>query len=238
MWLQPFPDALFDETAGPLGPDARYEQFEAMSLAFVTALQVLPPRQRVVLILRDVLGFRAVEVAEILEATVESVTSALKRARATLQQRLASDCRESPPIPNSPQEEALVAELVRAYETGDIDALVALLTEDVCYSMPPIPLEYQGRELAAQFNAAVVFRHGRTYDLIPTRANGQLAFGTYVRDPAGGRRHAAGLLVFTLEGDRISAITRFDNTVLASFGLPKSLPPTSLTGPSDADQSG
>jgi len=187
----------------------------------VTALQVLPARQRAVLILRDVLGYHASEVAKILDSTVESVTSALKRARATLQ-RLPTDDREPPPVPDSPAEQALVARLVRAYESGDVNALVALLTDDVRLSMPPIPLEYEGREAVARFFQAVLPR--RAYHLVPTRANGQLAFGAYLRRPTGGNRHGAGLFVFTLTGDRISAVTRFDNSVLPWFGLSLSLP--------------
>jgi RNA polymerase sigma-70 factor (ECF subfamily) len=226
VWLEPWPDILLEGLPDdPPGPEARYESSEAISLAFVTALQFLPPRQRAVLILRDVLGFHASEVAEVLESTVESVNSALKRARATLGRRLApSGGREPPPPPNSPVEAELVARLTRAYETGDVDGLVALLTEDVWVAMPPVPLEYQGRELAARFHAAVTFRQGRTYQLVPTRANGQLAFGAYLRDPGGRARHAMGLLVLTLTGDRICAITRFDNSVLSSFGLPRTLP--------------
>ena len=130
----------------------------------------------------------------------------------------------STPPPNSPVEQELVARLTRAYEQGDVDGLVALLTEDVVVAMPPVPLEYQGRDVAELFHARVTFRHGRTYDLVPTRANGELAFGAYLRDPAGGARHALGLLVFSLTGDRIRAITRFDNSVLAAFGLPRTLP--------------
>ena len=215
VWLEPYPDALLPET--------RYEQTEAISLAFVTALQLLPPRQRAVLILRDVLGYHADEVADILGSTVESVTSALRRARAGLQHRLPPDGdREPPPAPDSPAEQALVAKLVRAYESGDVDALVALLTDDVRVSMPPIPLEYQGRDVVARFFAAILPR--RAYHLVPTRANGQLAFGAYLRAPTGGIRHGAGLFVFTLTGDRISAVTRFDNSVLPWFGLPQSLP--------------
>ena len=214
VWLEPYPDAFL--------PEARYEQTEAISLAFVTALQILPPRQRAVLLLRDVLGYHASEVAEILDATVESVTSALKRARATLQQRLPTGDREPPPAADSPAEQALVAKLVAAYESGDVGALVALLTDDVRLSMPPIPLEYDGRDAVAGFFEAVLPR--RAYHLVPTRANGQLAFGAYLRPPTGGRRHGAGLFVFTLAGDRISAVTRFDNSVLAWFGLPQTLP--------------
>jgi RNA polymerase sigma-70 factor (ECF subfamily) len=132
--------------------------------------------------------------------------------------------REPPPLPDSPAERALVAGLTTAYQSGDVGQLVALLTDDVRVSMPPVPLEYVGRESAARFHAAVVFRQGRTYDLIPTRANGQLAFAAYIRDPAGGVRHAMGLLVLTISGERVTEITRFDNTVLASFGLPRTLP--------------
>jgi RNA polymerase sigma-70 factor (ECF subfamily) len=223
-WLEPYPDALFEQMAGqPPGPEARYEATQAISLAFVTALQLLPPRQRAVLILRDVLGFRAAEVAESLQTTVESVTSALKRARATLARREAP-LHDPPPAPNSVAETNLVARLTDAYETGDVDALLVLLTEDVVVAMPPIPLEYQGLDLARRFHTSVVFRHGRTYRLVPTRANGQLAFGAYLRDVAGGPSHALGLLAFTLAGDRISAITRFDTAVLPRFGLPRRLP--------------
>jgi len=225
LWLEPFPDALLGSaTDVQLGPEARYEQTEAISLAFVTALQVLPARQRAVLILRDVLGYRAREVADMLDSTVESVNSALKRARASLQNRLPlTGQREPPPAPNSAAEQALVAGFVRAYESGDVDALVALLIDDVSVSMPPVPLEYQGREVVARFYASIM-RHGWQYELVQTRSNGQLAFGAYLGGPTGGIRHGAGLLVLTLSGDRISAITRFDNNVLPWFGLPRSLP--------------
>ena len=226
VWLEPFPDALLEGAMTmPLGPESRYEQTEAISLAFLTALQILPARQRAVLILREVLGYHASEVADMLDSTVESVNSALKRARATLQRRLPPPGeREAPPAPDSPAEQELVAKFVRAYQSGDVDALVALLTADVCVSMPPIPLEYHGLDAAARFTASV-FREGRrTYDLVPTRANGQLAFGAYLRAPAGGIRHGTGLLVLTLTGEQISAITRFDNSVLPWFGLPRSLP--------------
>jgi RNA polymerase sigma-70 factor (TIGR02960 family) len=207
----------------PLGPEARYEQSEAISLAFVTALQALPARQLAVLILRDVLGYHAHEVADTLDSTVESVNSALKRARASLQRRLPPTAeREPPPAPDSPVEQALVAEFVHAYESGDVDALVALLTTDVSISMPPIPLEYQGRDLVARFYASL-FRPGRPYDLVPTRANGQPAFGFYLRAPAD-NSYGTGLLVLTLTGDRICAITRFDRSVLPWFGLPGSAP--------------
>lgn len=224
VWLEPFPDAVLEGAISvPPGPEARYEQTEAISLAFVTALQVLPPRQLAVLILRDVLGFHANEVADMLDSTVESVNSALKRARASLQRRRPPIGEHEPaPAPDSPAEQAIVAEFARAYESGDLDALVALLTDDVFISMPPIPLEYEGRDAVARFYASII-RPGRRVDLVPTRANGQPAFGTYLRGPTG-IRHGTGLLVLTLTGDRICAYTRFDNSVLPWFGLPRSLP--------------
>jgi len=224
VWLEPYPDALFDDAMGvPLGPEARYEQTESISLAFVTALQVLPSRQLAVLVLRDVLGFRASEVADMLDSTVESVTSALKRARAGLQGRFPpTGTGEPAPAPDSPSEQALVAKFVRAYESADVDALVALLTDDVFTSMPPMPLEYEGRDIVARFFAGIL-RPGRSFELVPTRANGQPAFGAYMRAPAG-VRHGTGLFVLTLTGDRICAMTRFENSVLPWFGLPQSLP--------------
>jgi RNA polymerase sigma-70 factor (TIGR02960 family) len=224
IWLQPYPDAHLEGVVDtPLGPQARYEQTESISLAFVTALQLLPPRQLAVLILRDVLGFHADEVADMLDSTVDSVNSVLKRARASLKSKLpATADHEPPPGPNSATENAIVAKFVRAWEAADVAALVALLTEDVFMSMPPMPFEYEGRDVVASFCASI-FRAGRRFDLVPTRANRQPAFGAYLRAP-NGIRHGTGLYVLTLTGDRICAMTRFDNSVLPSFGLPRSLP--------------
>ena len=224
LWLEPYPDALLEGALGvPLGPEARYEQKESISLAFVTALQVLPPRQVAVLILRDVLGFRASEVADMLDSTVESVTSAVKRARAGLQHRwpAAADPASRPAI-DAVAEDAIVAKFVRAWESADLDALIALLTDEVFISMPPMPFEYEGREIAARFFASI-FGAGRRFDLVPTRANGQPAFGAYLRTP-NGVNHGAGLYVLTLDGESIRAMTRFENGVLPSFGLPRQLP--------------
>jgi RNA polymerase sigma-70 factor (TIGR02960 family) len=223
-WLEPLPDALLAGAGElPLGPEARYEQAESVSLAFVAALQVLPPRQLAVLILRDVLGFHASEVAGMLDATVASVNSALKRARASLQHRWppAAD-REPPPAPGSPAEDAIVARFVSAYESADLDALVALLTDDVFMSMPPMPLEYTGRDVVAQF-CALLFGAGREYDVAVTRANGQPAFGVYLRGPAGVSR-GTGLITVALAGGRICAMTRFESSLFPRFGLPPSMP--------------
>jgi RNA polymerase sigma-70 factor (TIGR02960 family) len=224
VWLQPFPDALLEGVLDiPLGPEARYEQTESISLAFITALQVLPPRQLAVLILRDVLGFHAHEVAGMLDSSVESVTSALKRARASMQsKRYSATEREPTPAADSPAEDELVAKFVSAWESADVDALVALLTDDVFMSMPPIPFEYEGCDIVARF-CARLFDAGRRFDLVPTRANGQPAVGAYLRTPAG-ISHGVGVYVLTFAGDRICAMTRFENTVLPWFGLPRSLP--------------
>jgi RNA polymerase sigma-70 factor (TIGR02960 family) len=224
VWLEPFPDALLDGAIDvPLGPDARYERSESISLAFVTGLQVLPPRQLAVLILRDVLGFHANEVADMLDSTVDSVNSALKRARASLQRRRSPTIeREALPASDSRAEDAIVAKFVRAYESADLDALVALLTDDVFISMPPMPFEYEGRDVVARFCASL-FRAGRRFDLVPTRANGQPAFGAYLRGPTD-IHDGVGLIVLTLKGDRICAMTRFENSVLPWFDLPRSIP--------------
>src|SRR6202522_769128 len=208
VWLQPFPDALLEgAVGGPPGPEARYEQAEAVSLAFVTALQLLPPRQVAVLILRDVLGFRASELAGMLEVTLESVNSTLKRARASLQRRQQPAVgHQPPPAAGSPAEDAIVAKFARAWESADLDALVALLTDDVFLAMPPVPFGYEGRDAVTRYCASL-FAAGRRSDLVPVRANGQPAFGAYLRGPAG-VRHATAFYVLTLAGGQICALTR------------------------------
>jgi RNA polymerase sigma-70 factor (ECF subfamily) len=225
-WLEPYPDNLLEGLAdAAAGPEKRYEARETISLAFITALQMLPPRQRAVLILRDVLDFPAREVARMLGTTEESVKSALKRARTTMHRQLSpSDGREPPPPPGSAAEQNLVDRLTRAYEGGDVDGLVALLTDDVLMTMPPIPLEYLGRELVARFLRAAIFRPGITHRPARVRANGQPALVMYHQDPPSGIACASGMLVFTLSGSRVSAITRFDDTVLPRFGVPSTLP--------------
>jgi RNA polymerase sigma-70 factor (TIGR02960 family) len=223
-WLQPYPDVLLDSLPDTgRGPEAQYEAREAVSLAFITALQLLPPRQRAALILRDVLGFHASEVAEMVDASEESVTSALKRARATLREQLPEDAgHQPPPEPGSPAEQRLVRRFADVFGAYDLDGIIALLTEDAWVKMPPMPFEYQGREAAARFFAGLPVHQG-DFRFIPTRANRQPAFGVYRQDPVTEVWHANGLLVLTLEGGLISAITRFEAGVLAGFGLPRTL---------------
>jgi RNA polymerase sigma-70 factor (ECF subfamily) len=227
IWLQPYPDMLLEglPDATP-GPEARYEASETISLAFVTALQTLPPRQRAVLILRDVLGFTTSQVAGIIDSSEDSAASALKRARAAMrgQYPAATARRLLPPRPGSPGERDLVDRFTRAYQAGDVAGVVALLTEDIAVTMPPLSLEYHGRELVARFLAATGLRAGRRSRIVPVRANGQPAFGLYAQDPQAGIFHAAGLLVLTLTGDSICAMTGFDTSTLPHFGLPRTLP--------------
>jgi RNA polymerase sigma-70 factor (ECF subfamily) len=223
-WIQPYPDSLLEGVADVQpGPDARIESREAISLAFVTTLQRLPPLQRAVVVLRDVLGYPAKEVAGLLETTEQSVNSALKRARAGLRRFAPEPGDQPPPAPGSAAEREVVERLTTAYEAGDFDAVVSLLTEDVVLAMPPVPIEYVGRDVAAEFLRAVVFRPGRSFRMVETRANGQPAMGFYVVDPVTGIAHASGLLVCTLAGQRVSSLIRFDITVLDRFGLPRTL---------------
>jgi RNA polymerase sigma-70 factor (TIGR02960 family) len=217
IWLEPYPSVLIgDDMAGPPGPEARYEAKEAISLAFVTALQLLPARQRAVLILRDVLGFHAAEVAGMLDSSVESVTSALKRARATLERHVRDD--EPPPEPDSPEERRLVGRLTTAFETSDVDGLVALLTDDVRLAMPPFAFEYIGRDAATRFYSVALPRRDRR--VVPTRANGQPALAVYTADESGEAFLATSVLVVTLTGEQVAEIIRFDAWVLQHFGLP------------------
>jgi len=226
LWLEPYPDTLLEgipDTAA--GPDARYEARETVTVAFLTALHRLPPRQRAVLVLRDVLGYSAAEVAEMLDTTPTSINSALVRARATVEDRgaLTSD---RAPLPSSFEERELVARFADAFEEGDIEPIVALLTEDAWLTMPPEPLEYQGRDTIAAFMAhAFAARWDRPHRLVPTRANSQPAFGHYAKDPHADIGRAVSLLVLTLDGNRISHITRFAAAgALPHFGLPRTIP--------------
>jgi RNA polymerase sigma-70 factor (ECF subfamily) len=167
-----------------------------------------------------VLGFRTAEVAHMLETTEDAVGSALKRARATLAAQPPADA----PAAGSPTERAVVEEFADAFQEGDVPRVVALLTDDVWLTMPPLPLEYQGREQVAHFLVTIPFRGRRSYRLVPTRANTQPAFGAYLRDAHTPIWHAHGLVVLTLTGTEISAVTRFmDTGLLRYFGLPRTL---------------
>jgi len=239
-WLEPYPDVLLDHLVDRHpGPEARYETTEAISLAFITALQLLPPRQRAALVLRDVLGYHAAEVAHMLDATQESVQSALKRARATVDNHLADSSdtgsssvggdtgnRRPARQPDTAAEHRLVARLTDALERADLDALIGLLVSDVRLSMPPAMLEYRGIEPARRFFAASTFRPGRTYRVVPTRANGQPAVALYLADPHASVHRAYALLVISTAGDRITTITGFTTNVMTRFGLPRTLPET------------
>ena len=225
-WLEPYPDVLLEGIidASP-GPDARYQTRETVELAFIAALQHLPPRQRAALVLRDVLGFHAAEVADMLDSSVDSVKGALKRARVTLEERLPSTDRDRAPLPNSPGERELVRRFADAFQADDIDGVVALLTEDAWLTMPPSTLEYQGRLVIASFlRENATWRRGQRYRLIPTRANTQPAFATYRTDRHAPIAHATGLVVLTLEDERIAAITQFmDTSIVSRFGFPRTL---------------
>jgi RNA polymerase sigma-70 factor (TIGR02960 family) len=225
IWLQPYPDSLLEGLPDRAeGPDARYETKEAVGLAFVSGLQRMPPQQRAVLVLRDVLGYRAGEVAEMLDTSEASVNSALQRARAAVE--ALPDREDGPSLPESPAQRRLLSRVADAVERGDIDALVALMTEDAWIRMPPEPHEYQGRPAIAEFlRTRGIWRSGDGMRVVPTRANRQPAFAYYVNDPTTGIARAGGLFVLTMEGEEISALTRFgDLGVLPYFGLPRTLP--------------
>jgi RNA polymerase sigma-70 factor (ECF subfamily) len=224
IWLEPFPDVLIEGVADQApGPDARYEAKEAIALAFIVGLQHLPPQQRAVLVLRDVLGFRAAEVADILDTTEASANSLLRRAREAFEERLPASGRERAPLPNSKLERDIVGRFADAIQTGDVDAVIALLTEDAWLTMPPEPYEYQGRDMIGAFLQDRNVRRG-TPLLVPTRANTQPAFGCYFPSPQTDIARPAALLVLTLEGERISAITWFGGSgVFPHFGLPRIL---------------
>jgi RNA polymerase sigma-70 factor (ECF subfamily) len=226
LWLQPYPDTLLDDLpdAEP-GPEARYERREAVALAFVTGLQRLPPRQRAVLVLRDVLGYPAAQAAGMLGVSEVSVNSALQRARATLAAHLPAAGRDGAPAPRSARARELTSQFADAFEAADTERLVALLTEDAWVTMPPEPLEYQGHAAIAEFfRTRITWRKGVT-QLVPTYANHQPAFGYYRAGPGAPAAGAHGLIVLTLAGDKISAITRFGCDGLSPhFGLPATLP--------------
>jgi RNA polymerase sigma-70 factor (TIGR02960 family) len=225
VWLEPYPDVLLEGLGDlALGPEARYEVSESIALAFVAALQHLPPRQRCVLVLRDVLGFRAAEVAAILDSTEAAVKGALQRARSILRERLDVAPSEQRAGPPGKREREVIDRFAIAVETGEIEELVALLADDAWLTMPPEPYEYQGHVAIARFLDDRRRRRGADLKLVPTGANGQPAFGCYVPDEHAAIAHAYGLMVLTLRSDEIAAITWFgDRAVMARFGLPRTL---------------
>jgi RNA polymerase sigma-70 factor (TIGR02960 family) len=224
IWLEPFPDVLLDGIPDQApGPEAHYETKEAIELGFIVGLQHLPPQQRAVLVLRDVLGYRAEEVAEMLETTAHSVNSLLRRARAAFESRLPAAGRERAPLPDSKRERDTVGRFADAIQTGDIEGVVALLTDDAWLTMPPEPYEYQGPAAIGAFLGDRAITRG-TPLLVPTRANTQPAFGAYFPTPQTEIARLYGMLVLTLEGRRIAAITWFGgNSAFPHFGLPRVL---------------
>ncbi len=226
IWLEPYPDVLLERIADEApGPSARYETKEAIALAFAAGLQRIPPQQRAVLVLRDVLGFRAAEVAAMLELSEAAVNSLVRRARSSLDGRLPAT-RDRAPLPGSRRERELVGRFADAVEAGDVDAVVALLTDDAWVTMPPQPYEYQGAEAIGRFLRDRAVNRGAPLRLVPTRANGQPAFGAYVPCPHTEIARPYGMMVLTLAGDRVAEITFFtDSSVFPQFGLPRMLPP-------------
>ena len=224
VWLEPYPDTLLDglPDVAP-GPESRYEAREAVGLAFITALQTLPPRQRAVLVLRDVLGYRSADVAEMLETSDAAVKGALQRARATLAERLPD--RERAPMPASARERELVGRFADAVESGDVDGVIALLTDDALLTMPPLPIEYQGHDPIGAFLRERADLRGSPLRVVPVRANTQPAFGCYLPDPHAAVARPWGMIVLTLSGEAITEITWFADTgVFPRFGLPRTLP--------------
>jgi RNA polymerase sigma-70 factor, ECF subfamily len=225
-WLQPYPDAALEGIADPApGPEARYEMHEAVQLAFVAAIQHLPPRQRAVLLLHDVLGWSAAEAARPLNASVASVNSALQRARATLEKRLPAGRPSSQPLSDDRQR-ALLDRYLRAWENADVDGFVALLKEDAVVSMPPWREWYRGREALRTFFAWAWRPGGHgPFRLIPTGANRQPGFAFYCHGGTGGDWRAHSINVLSVDDNSIAALTFFlDPPLFVPFGLPLVLP--------------
>jgi RNA polymerase sigma-70 factor, ECF subfamily len=222
MHLDPYPDRLLDE----LAPEAEAEQLEGVELAFVAAVQLLPPRQRAALLLRDVVGYTAAEVATMMATSVASVNSALQRARATLARgRAAGQVTRAHARTTAATERALVRQLVDAWQAADVPSIVAILTEDALFTMPPQPERYVGRDAIGAFLAAVP-GGGRLdrFRLVPTRANRQPAVAAYYRDDGDGAYEAHAVIVLAIEGEQISSLVRFaDSGLFGRFGLPATL---------------
>jgi RNA polymerase sigma-70 factor (ECF subfamily) len=220
--LDPYPDRWLDE----LGLEATVEQQEGVELVFVAAVQFLPPRQRATLLLRDVIGYTAAEVAAMLETSVAGINSALQRARATLaQERIAARIARGHTRSGTATEQALVRRLVDAWHAADVPAIVALLTDDALLTMPPQPERYVGRAAIGTFFATVP-AGGRLdrFRFVPTRANRQPAVAAYYRSTDEGAYQAHAVIVLAIEDDAIASITRFaDHALFDRFGLPPTL---------------
>ena len=222
-WLQPYPDALLAGIADTApGPESRYQAAEAVELAFVAGLQSMPPRQAAALVLRDVLGFASDEVAGMLGTSHTAVKGVLQRARAALDRARA----DRVPRPGSAAEHDLARRFADALVEADLSRLVALLTDDAWLSMPPAPHQYHGIDAIAAFlRASFAHRGDRRMHLLPTHANTQPAFGSYLIDSAEPVATPGGLFVLTMAGNRIQAITRFHiDALYPRFALPESLP--------------
>ena len=219
--VEPYPDRELGLAEGLAGPEARYEQREAIELAFIAALQHLPGRQRAVLILRDVLGFSGGEVADALDTTPASVYSLLQRAHATIDERLPDRSQQATlRALDDKQLHAIVDRYTEAWTHKDVDAIVQMLTEGATLTMPPIVSWYRGLEAIEIMFRTVAFANQRSWRMVPTSANGQLAIGTYERDSSG--NHAPhGVTVLTLRGDKIDEIIAYHGPwMLQRFGLP------------------
>ncbi|HEY1593956.1 MAG TPA: sigma-70 family RNA polymerase sigma factor [Thermoleophilaceae bacterium] len=222
VWIEPYPDERVGVEDGFAAPEARYEQRESVELAFIAALQHLPPRQRAVLILRDVLGFSGEEVAEVLESTPASVYSALQRAHKVVDERLPERSQqETLRSLGDEQMRGLVQSYVDAWERADVDAVVAMLAEDVAIAMPPTAAWFRGRDVVGDFLARRPMSGALRWRGLPVRANGQLGIGFYQWSDDDGAFVAHGVNVLTLDGDKVAHITAFlDPGTIASFGLP------------------
>jgi RNA polymerase sigma-70 factor (ECF subfamily) len=219
-WLQPIPDALL--RGGPDDPASIVTSRASMRLALIAALQYLPARQRAVLILRDVLGWRAAEVAELLDSTTAAVNSVLQRARAQLDR--VAPAEDEMHEPADPDDRALLDRYATAFENADIGALMRLLREDAVLEMPPLPTWFAGREQVGRFLGSTVLGEPGSFRLVATAANGQPALAGYLREQDGVHR-AHGIMVLTVTGSRVARIVSFnDPGLFPAFGLPQALP--------------
>jgi RNA polymerase sigma-70 factor (ECF subfamily) len=220
IWVEPWPDAAGDESAR-LSPEARYTLRESVALAFLVALQLLPARQRAVLLLRDVLGWQASECAALLGLSVAAVNSALQRARETIERR-APALRDASPVANDERIAALLARYMEAWERSDVDALVSLLRDDATLAMPPLPQWIQGAQEIGRSLASMVLVPGSSaaYRLVATHANGMPAFATYRRDDVAGEWHPLSIQVVEVRDGQVASIVAFlDASLFAPFGL-------------------